>query len=157
MIYNISRIALYIAALGIAPSYAQEDSLEARRAAAERYFRLVPMKSVWEEAIPEVAKSLPESDRAGFIRVAKSTDVSRLESAARESFARHMSVKEINAFVAFMELPEGQSAMKKMKFYMADLMPVLQAELRNAIDQAIEKENPNQPVNQPGSQDVPNG
>jgi hypothetical protein len=112
------------------------DTPEARRLAVRRYLQLVPMKSVWEESIQEVAKNVPANQRPTFVAITRQTDLSRLETAAAESLARHLTLKEIQAFIAFMELPEGQSAMKKMKFYMADLMPVLQSELTRAAEKA---------------------
>ncbi|MDH3999071.1 MAG: hypothetical protein OET90_09575 [Desulfuromonadales bacterium] len=39
----------------------------------------------------------------------------------------------MNAFIAFMEDPAGRSALSKMKFYMADLMPTVENELRMAF------------------------
>jgi hypothetical protein len=112
------------------------DTPEARRSAVRRYLELVPMKAMWDEMIQEVAKNIPDDQREGFVAIMRKTDLSRLETAAGESLARHLSLKELQAFISFMELPEGQSAMKKMKYYMADLMPVIQSELKKAVEAA---------------------
>jgi hypothetical protein len=39
-------------------------------------------------------------------------------------------------FVEFIKRPEARSAMEKMKYYMADLMPVIQQEMVRAIQAA---------------------
>jgi len=56
-----------------------------------------------------------------------------LEQAARESLARHLSVAELRLFVEFIKCPEARSAMDKMKYYMADLMPIVQQEIIRAM------------------------
>lgn len=56
-----------------------------------------------------------------------------LEQAARESLARHLSVAELRLFVEFIKRPEARSAMDKMKYYMADLMPIVQQEIIRAM------------------------
>ena len=110
------------------------DTLEARRLAVARYLQLVPMKTVMDETIQEVAKGLQSPQRENFLVYGKKLDLAPIEKAASESLSKHFTLGEIRTLVAFMELPEGQSAMRKMKFYMADLMPVIQAEMRKALE-----------------------
>jgi hypothetical protein len=49
-----------------------------------------------------------------------------IEAVAKQNFTKHMTVDEIQAFIRFMEEPAGRSAMDKMKFYVADMMPLIQ-------------------------------
>jgi hypothetical protein len=44
-----------------------------------------------------------------------------------------MTVDELQAFIRFMEDPAGRSAMNKMKFYMADVMPIIQKQAISVI------------------------
>jgi len=82
----------------------------------------------------EVSKQMPPEQRSAFENaLLKNVRLEVLETAAKESLAKHLTVAEINAFTEFMRRPEGKSAMNKMKYYMADLMPVIQQELMRAI------------------------
>ena len=62
--------------------------------------------------------------------------VGRLKRAAVKSFVSRFTLTEIKALTAFMKKPEGRSVMKKMKYYTADIMPVLQMELRRSMQAA---------------------
>lgn len=64
-----------------------------------------------------------------------------IESAARQSLAKHLPVSELEVFVAFIKNTEARSAMDKMKYYMADLLPVIQQELVRASRMAATPEN----------------
>lgn len=101
------------------------------------YFSYVPMKAMMDEMTTEIAKQLPADKRRQFIdTMTNRVRVDVLEKAARQSLARHFTVAELQLFVDFIKHPEARSAMGKMKFYMADLMPVMQTELMRAMKDA---------------------
>jgi hypothetical protein len=115
-------------------AYAQ-DSQSDREKAVERYFKAMPFDTMIEEASVEMAKRLPEEQRADFVSF-MTTEVrfDVILTAAKASLANRLTTDEINAFASFMESPLGKSSMAKMKFYMADVMPVVQAEVARAIE-----------------------
>ena len=98
------------------------------------YFSYIPMKPLLDEMAIEVAKQVPADKRQQFINMmTKNVRVEVLEKAARQSLAKHLTVAELQLFVNFIKQPEARSAMGKMKYYMADLMPVLQMEMMRAV------------------------
>ena len=118
---------------------ATEDTPEARAKLVDEYFTYMPMSKMMDEMVQEVSKQIPEPRRAQFIdTLTKNMRFEVIEAAARESIAKHLTVTELEVFVAFIKKPEARSAMDKMKYYMADLLPVIQEELIRASRQAAQ-------------------
>ena len=63
----------------------------------------------------------------------KHFDLDALVAAEKQSLAKIFTVGELRAMIAYQSTPEGKSSMKKMGAYIADLMPVVQAELVKAV------------------------
>lgn len=98
--------------------------------AVDRYLELVPMDTLVRDALVETSKQLPERDRRQFVENGMSgVRVEVLEDAARKSMRATFSADEVEALVRFMEQPAGRSVMGKMKYYLADMLPVVKAEL----------------------------
>jgi hypothetical protein len=106
------------------------DTPENRAKLTEKYFKLVPFEKVMNDMGTEMASRMPQGSKEKFLSYWKSfitaERISEIERVAKKSFTKHMTVKELQAFIRFMEDPAGQSAMNKMKFYMADIMPLMQ-------------------------------
>ena len=117
----------------------EADTPEARAKLVDEYFTYMPMSKMMDEMVQEVSKQIPEPRRAQFIdTLTKNMRFEVIEAAARESIAKHLTVTELEVFVAFIKKPEARSAMDKMKYYMADLLPVIQEELIRASRQAAQ-------------------
>ena len=61
-----------------------------------------------------------------------------------DAMVKHFTTEELKALADFYGSPVGESAMQKFGAYMADLMPILQAEILKAqakLNQSL----PNQP------------
>jgi hypothetical protein len=69
----------------------------------------------------------------------KHFDLDALVAAEKQSLAKVFTVGELNAMIQYQSTPEGKSSMKKMGAYMADLMPVIQAEIKKAMEATIEE------------------
>jgi hypothetical protein len=84
--------------------------------------------------VEEMSKQMPLEERQDFSDF-MNNDVrwADIEAAAKKSLATHLTVEEITALAEFMEKPVGKSAMGKMKYYMADLMPIVQTEIKRAL------------------------
>lgn len=118
------------------PSFAvtEPDASSTKAQLIDEYFSYIPMKRMLDEMALELSKQLPPARRQVFVdTMANRVRVEVLEQAARESLARHLSVAELRLFVEFIKRPEARSAMDKMKYYMADLMPVVQQEMIRAM------------------------
>jgi hypothetical protein len=133
-IANLVVIFVLLFSIASCKADSEPDTPQTRTVAAERYFKAVPFKQLMFEMTEEMAKQVPPERKDDFIKF-MNTDIKLdvLESAAKQSFVKNFNVKEINAFAEFMEKPEGKSAMAKMKFYMADVMPVIQQEIARAV------------------------
>ena len=133
MLIQFLKIAFAFALFFCGTSYAQ-DSQSDRELAVERYFKVVPFDQMIHEMSAEMAKQMPVEQRADFIKFMTSeVRFDLVVASAKASLAKHFTTEEINALAAFMESPAGKSSMSKMKYYMADVMPVVQAEVARAI------------------------
>ena len=133
----LSCIALSIYFFVALPCNAQEnatDSPKTRAVAVERYFASVSMNELRVGMVEEMSKQMPPEERQDFSDF-MNNDVrwADIETAAKKSLATHLTVDEITALAEFMEKPVGKSAMGKMKYYMADLMPIVQTEIKRAL------------------------
>ena len=112
---------------------AETDTPEARARLVDEYFTYLPMSKMLDEIVQEVSKQVPEAKRQEFVdTLTKNMRLDVIETAARQSIAKHLTVSELEVFVAFIKKPEARSAMDKMKYYMADLLPVIQQEIVRA-------------------------
>ena len=106
------------------------DTPEHRADLTSRYFELVPFRKTMNDVGEEVASSMPEELQDQFRKFWKTSlsteQFAEIEAVAKQNFTKHMTVDEIQAFIRFMEEPAGRSAMDKMKFYVADMMPLIQ-------------------------------
>ena len=82
----------------------------------------------------KLAASVPEEKREVFKSVlTKHFDLDALLAAQKQALAKIFTVGELKAMIAYQSTPEGKSSLKKMGVYMADPMPVVQAELKKAM------------------------
>jgi hypothetical protein len=116
-----------------------EDSPQNRKILAERYFELVPIRQMFKDIGNELATRMPDNTNEQFLAFWNTflteERVREMEAVGRESMAKHMTTSELQAFIEFMEKPEGQSAMGKTKYYMADMMPLIQKQSMMAIQE----------------------
>ena len=102
------------------------------------YFKYVPMNKMLNEMAQEVASQMPPDRRKLFIdAMTKNLRVDVLEQTAKTSLAKHLTMDELRMYVEFIKRPEARSAMDKMKFYMADMMPVIQQEVLRSVKQSL--------------------
>lgn len=122
------------------PARPLPDTKENRTAAAKRYLKAVPPDEMLAHTIDLVAAQLPperqEEFKAALRKVLKSE---RLEELTLNAVVKHFTVQEINALSAFYSSREGRSITRKFGAYMSDVMPALQDELEQAMEE-IHKE-----------------
>lgn len=113
---------------------ALEDTPENRNAEAQRYLKATPPQEMMNDMTVNMAKNLPEAQRDGFIKLmTKNLDLAAVEKATKDAMVKHFTANELKGLADFYSSPEGKSAMKKMGVYMADVMPVIQAEVQKAM------------------------
>jgi hypothetical protein len=62
----------------------------------------------------------------------KDLDIVALSKAMTDAMVKHFTTEELKALADFYGSPVGKSAMQKFGAYMADLMPIIQAEMMKA-------------------------
>ncbi len=119
---------------------ALDDTPENRAAQVERYMRAVPPEDLMQDMATNMANTLPPEHREDFERLMLVyVDNDRIIEAMKESMIKHFTADELAAIAELYESPAGKSAMDKMGVYMADVMPIIMAEMRKAM-QALREE-----------------
>ena len=76
----------------------------------------------------------PPEDRAELREfMLEIVDIDVITDAMVASMVKHFTAEETAAIADLYESPAGQSAMKKMGVYMAEVMPVIEAEIMRAV------------------------
>jgi hypothetical protein len=115
------------------PVYGATDTPETRRHEAERYLQAVPPKALFEDMADKMAANLPADQRQQFKQmITKDLDIPALTKAMTDAMVKHFTAEELKALADFYGSPVGKSAMQKFGAYMADLMPIIQAEMMKA-------------------------
>src|SRR4029077_4528760 len=122
------------------------DTPETRRHEAERYVQASPPKALFEEMADKMAVNLPPDQRQQFKQMMTADlDIAALTKAMTDAMVKHFTTDELKPLADFYGSPIGKSAMQKFGAYMADLMPVLQAEMIKAhakMNQSLPNQSP---------------
>ena len=128
------------------PVFSAPDTPETRRREAERYLQVSPPKALFEDMADKIAANLPPDQREQFKRMMTADlDIAALSKAMTDAMVKHFTTDELKALADFYGSPVGKSAMQKCGAYMADLMPVLQAEIIKAsakLNQSMPNQSP---------------
>ena len=122
-------------ALIISSSFAftATDTPETRRREAERYLQASPPKAMFEDVADKMAANVPADQREQFKRaMTTDVDIAALTKAMTDAMVKNFTTEELKALADFYGSPVGKSAMQKFGAYMADIMPVIQAEIMKA-------------------------
>ena len=115
------------------PLFSATDTPEARRKEAERYLQVSPPKALFEDMADKMAANLPADQREQFKKLMTTQiDIAALSKAMTDAMVKNFTTEELKALADFYGSPVGKSAMQKFGAYMADVMPVVQAEIMKA-------------------------
>jgi len=113
------------------------DTTEDRTKAAERYLSVMPMKSLMDDTITEMAKQVPAEKRKLFTELMNQfINIEELEKITKKAMIKVFTAEELNALADFYGSKIGKSAMKKFGVYMAEVMPYIQNEMMQAGQKA---------------------
>jgi hypothetical protein len=127
------RLILVIFILFALPVQALEDTTENRRIEAERYIVAADTKQMLSSMADGLAMNMKPEDRDGFRQMmTKFVNIDVINNASLESMVKHFTIDELSALADFYDLPVAKTAMLKMGVYMAEIMPVIQAEMLRA-------------------------
>jgi hypothetical protein len=80
-----------------------------------------------------MAETMPADQREQFKKLMTTqVDIAALSKAMIDAMVKNFTTEELKALADFYGSPVGKSAMKKFGAYMADIMPVVQAEIMKA-------------------------
>jgi hypothetical protein len=117
----------------LSPVFSATDTPETRRREAERYLQVSPPKALFEDMADKMAANLPADQREQFKKVMTTQiDIAALSKAMTDAMVKNFTTEELKALADFYGSPVGKSAMQKFGAYMADIMPVMQAEIMKA-------------------------
>ena len=127
------RLILVIFIFFALPVHALEDTTENRRIEAERYIVASDTKQMLSSMADGLAMNMKPEDRDGFRQMmTKFVNIDVINNASLESMVKHFTTDELSALADFYDLPVAKTAMLKMGVYMAEIMPVIQAEMLRA-------------------------
>ena len=133
-------LLIIVAVTLFAPAVAIDDTPENRLIQIERYLEAVPPKEVFEGLSNQVAMNFPPREQLEFRSLMKDfVDLDVITDAMVASMKKHFTAEELAAIADLYESPVGQSAMSKMGVYMAEVMPVIEAEVMRALDEFEKK------------------
>ena len=113
--------------------YCATDTPETGHHEADRYLQAIPPKGLFEDMADKMATNLPADQRQQFKQmITKELDIAALSKAMTDAMVKHFTTEELKALADFYGSPVGKSAMQKFGAYMADLMPIIQAEMMKA-------------------------
>lgn len=123
--------------LSIASAYSAEqqgDTLETRKVAAEKYAVVANAQKMLDDTFVALSQKIPEEERAPFLELSKKhVRTKALESLMVAAMIKNFTTQELEALAAFYGSPEGQSVLAKFPTYMADILPLVQAEVGRAV------------------------
>jgi hypothetical protein len=126
--------------------FSAPDTPETRRHEAERYLQVTPPKALFDDMADKMAANLPPDQREQFKRVMTTQlDIAALSKAMIDAMVKTFTTDELKALADFYGSPVGKSAMQKFGTYMADIMPVMQAEIMKAsakLNQSLPNQSP---------------
>lgn len=113
------------------------DNPTSRRAAAERYIVASNVERMMADMATAMTQNLP-AEKAADVKtlLTKHVRADALKEAMIISMVKHFTTRELNAMADFYGSPEGKSSLEKFGPYMADVMPMIQAEMQHAMQAA---------------------
>ena len=126
-------VLLVLTLCAYSPVFSAPDTPETRRKEAERYLQVSPPKALFEDMADKMAANIPADQRDQFKKLMTTqVDTAALSKAMTDAMVRNFTTEELKALADFYGSPVGKSAMQKFGAYMADIMPVMQAEIMKA-------------------------
>src|SRR5712675_1115795 len=126
----IAAVSLFASGIFV---FSANDTPETRRREAERYLQVSPPKALFEDMADKMAANLPADQREQFKKLMTTeVDIAALSKAMIGAMVKNFTTEELKALADFYGSPVGKSAMQKFGAYMADIMPVVQAEIMKA-------------------------
>ena len=130
---HILAVTTFVVLTLSSAAHALDDTPENRRQQADRYLKATPLSDMFNDMAEQGARNLPPAQQSEFkALLTKHLDLESLTQSVNEIIIKHFTADELKALADFYGSPVGKSAMKKFGAYMADAMPIIQAEIIKA-------------------------
>jgi len=122
------------------------DTPENRKAAAQRYMEAMPTQELLKSIAGNMARRLPEPTRKPFLDAMTDQELDKAaQRITLDGLVKHFTAGELNAMAVFYGSPEGKSARGKFGPYMAEVMPLINDEVRKVFVKVQEQLKEEQP------------
>jgi hypothetical protein len=125
-----TALATSIAAAAIAQA---PDTVESRRAAAERFAELVDVQPIIDKCLEGLSDLKPEERQRIRVLLKKHLDVARLRELKVSAMASTFTTRELTAMDEFYRTPEGRSILVKYGAYLANVLPAVSEEVQRDV------------------------
>ena len=110
------------------------DTPENRKAAAQRYMEAMPTQELLKSIAGNMVRRLPEPTRKPFLEAMTDPELDKAtQTITMDGLVKHFTAGELNAMATFYGSPEGKSARTKFGPYMAEVMPLINDEVRKVF------------------------
>ena len=110
---------------------------ENRRAQAQRYLEITPPRQLFADMAKNMSASVPAAQRdrvvAMFTTAVEKMDMDAVTKGMEDALVKRFTAEELKALADFYGSPVGKSILSKMGDYMADLTPLMQAQMMKAL------------------------
>ena len=114
-----------------------DDTPENRRAQAQRYLEITPPRQLFADMAKNMSASVPAAQRdkvtAMFTTAVENMDMDAVTKGMEDALVKRFTAGELKALADFYGSPAGRSILSKMGDYMADLTPLVQAQMMKAL------------------------
>lgn len=130
-------LAALVLCLPAFASAADQDTPATRRAAAARYLEVSDTRKMINDTAVAMAQNLPSDQATAFKDVLmKQVNIETVNELMITGMVKHFTTRELDALADFYGSPEGRSTLAKFGPYVAEVMPLMQAELLRAAEAA---------------------
>ena len=116
------------------------DTPENRRAQAQRYLESTPPRQLFADMAKNMSASVPAAQReqvgAMFKTAVEKMDMDAVTKGMEDALVKRFTADELKGLADFYGSPVGKSILSKMGDYMADLTPLMQAQMMKALPSA---------------------
>lgn len=126
--------ALVLGSLASMGEAAAEDSLDARRSAAEAFLAAVPVGAEVGALIEEISHDVAPERHDWFVeQMGRQVDLAYIRRVMEDGLTATLSAAELEAAARFYATPEGRAVRDKLPKVIDGIMPLIREELARTV------------------------
>jgi hypothetical protein len=132
--WRIGAALLFAWLASMGEAAAIEDTLEARRAAAEAFLAAVPVGAEVDALIEEISHDVASERHDWFVeQMGRRVDLSYIRRVMENGLTATLSTAELDAAAHFYSTPEGRAVRDKLPKVIDSIMPLIREELARTV------------------------